>query len=247
MLKGWDYESGTVGVRKITGRDGRPKLQMRVDLGVLQMEMDGRPDGTRPHGFDSLLDYFEHLLKDHQERNGTELGFHLSVGQCQMLRDEAVQYYHRYLTLFVLEDFEGVVRDTERNLRVLDLCGKFGESEQDRMVLEQYRPYITMMNTRGKAMVLMQARQFDKALRTVRQGLGALKTFFSSYGQLDAYARCSEVRILKKLIREIRQKMPVDPIHKLQSELNRAVKAERYEEAARLRDEIRNRRDVTRA
>src|ERR1700749_1851799 len=37
LLKGWDYEPGTINVRKVTGLDGTPKLQMRQDLGLLQM------------------------------------------------------------------------------------------------------------------------------------------------------------------------------------------------------------------
>ena len=37
VLKGWDYEPGTINVRKINGVDGSSKLQMRVDLGLLQM------------------------------------------------------------------------------------------------------------------------------------------------------------------------------------------------------------------
>ena len=124
VLKGWDYESGTINVRKITGIDGEPKLQMRLDLGLLQMEMSGRPDGQRPHGHESLLDYFESQLREHEKCNGTELGFHLTGSQCQSLREEAVMYYHRYLSLFVLEEYPGVVRDTARNLRLLDLCGR---------------------------------------------------------------------------------------------------------------------------
>src|SRR5262245_31513210 len=130
LLRGWDYEPGTINVRKISGSDGSPKLQMRLDLGLLQMEMTGRPDGVRPHGFESLLEYFESQLTEHEKRNGTELGFHLTRDQCQSLREEAVMYYHRYLSLFVLEDFNGVVRDTSRNLRVLDLCGKYAVEEQ---------------------------------------------------------------------------------------------------------------------
>src|SRR5215208_5011058 len=63
MLKGWDYEPGTINVRKINGLDGRPKLQMRLDLGLLQMDLSGRPDGAKPHGYDSLLEYFESQLK----------------------------------------------------------------------------------------------------------------------------------------------------------------------------------------
>ena len=50
ILKDWPYESGTVKVRKITGLDGREKLQLRVDLGLLQMEITGRPDGRRRSG-----------------------------------------------------------------------------------------------------------------------------------------------------------------------------------------------------
>src|SRR2546429_7269356 len=78
LLKGWDYEPGTINVRKIFGADGRPKVQMRVELGLLQMELNGRPDGARPHGHESLLDYFEQQLREHNRRHGTELGFHLT-------------------------------------------------------------------------------------------------------------------------------------------------------------------------
>src|SRR3954452_25376497 len=89
VLKGWDYEPGTINVRKINGNDGAPKLQMRLDLGLLQMEMAGRPDGARPHGCESLLEYYEEQLTDHKRRNGTELGFHLTADQCAALREEA--------------------------------------------------------------------------------------------------------------------------------------------------------------
>src|SRR6476661_3395918 len=79
ILKGWDYESGTINVRKVAGLDGVPKLQMRLDLGLLQMELTGRPDGQRPHGCESLLDYYEGLLREHEKRYGTDLGFHLTA------------------------------------------------------------------------------------------------------------------------------------------------------------------------
>src|SRR5262249_44293725 len=154
----------TINVRKIKGLDGNSKLQMRLDLGLLQMEMTGRPDGAKPHGCESLLEYYEQQLLDHREREGTELGFHLTSDQCAALREEAGLYYHRYLGLYVLEDYSGVVRDTGRNLRVLDLCAKYAVDEQDRLVLEQYRPYITMMNTRAAASILFKEEKFGQAL-----------------------------------------------------------------------------------
>lgn len=238
MLRGWSYEAGVINVRKIHGSDGAAKVQMRLDLGLLQMEMNGRPDGVRPHGCESLLEYFEKQLEDHQSRNGTELGFHLNDNQCASLREEAVQYYYRYLSLFVLEEFPGVVRDTERNLRVLDLCGRFADEEQDRLVLEQYRPYIIMMRARAEASILQQDNKHAEALEAIELGLADIKAFFTRFGQEEGYPQCNEVRVLKQFARGIRKKLPVNPMTRLKRKLDAAVKKERYEEAARIRDKM---------
>ena len=239
LLKGWDYEPGTINVRKINGLDGKPKLQMRLDLGLLQMELTGRPDGAKPHGYDSLLDYYEEQLKEHKATNGSELGFHLTSSECQSLREEAAMYYHRYLSLFVLEEFPGVVRDTARNLRVLDLCGRYALTQEDRLFLEQYRPYIIMMNVRAAASILFNEKKYKPALEVVKEGLESIREFFARFGQDEAFGRSNEVKILKKFARDIRKKLPIDPIEKLKSQLEKAVAREQYEDAARLRDEIR--------
>ena len=48
LLESWDYQAGQVIVRKFTAKDGVEKIQLRVDLGLLQMNAEGRPDGKRP-------------------------------------------------------------------------------------------------------------------------------------------------------------------------------------------------------
>jgi excinuclease UvrABC helicase subunit UvrB len=149
-----------------------------------------------------------------------------------------MMYYWRYLSLFVLEDFSGVVRDTARNLRVLDLCGKFAVDEQDQLVLEQYRPYIVMMNTRAQASIEANEKRYADALRTIDNGLATIKEFFERFSQEEGYSDANEVRVLKRLAREIRKKLPVNPIERLERKLDKAVRDERYEEAARLRDRI---------
>ena len=50
LLEHWDYQPGQVVVRKFVGKDGQEKIQLRVDLGILQMNAHGRPDGKRPLG-----------------------------------------------------------------------------------------------------------------------------------------------------------------------------------------------------
>jgi hypothetical protein len=238
VLNGWGYEAGAINVRKIPGLDGREKLQMRLDLGLLQMEVHGRPDGRRPHGRESYLEYFEERLKRHAKRHGSEHGFELTADECQHLREEAVMYYHRYLSLFILGDFPGVIRDTARNLRVLDLCGEYATDESDRFVLEKYRPYIIMMNTRATASLQFKAGHFKSAYQTVTAGLEQIREFFVRFGQREAFAKSNEVKILKRFAREIRRKLPVDPVQKLEGKLQRAIKREDYEQAAKLRDEI---------
>jgi hypothetical protein len=43
ILQSWKYETEEVSVRIVPGVDKRDVLQMRVDLGVLQLEVAGRP------------------------------------------------------------------------------------------------------------------------------------------------------------------------------------------------------------
>src|ERR1700730_14750652 len=117
ILRDWPHEPGSIKVRKVVGLDGREKLQLRIDLGVLQMEMIGRPDGQRPHGSESLLAYHQ-LRAAHAEGRGDH--YDLSPEQCAELQQEGIQYYHRYLSLFQINDYAGVVRDTQRNLDLFD-------------------------------------------------------------------------------------------------------------------------------
>ncbi|HUT57116.1 MAG TPA: hypothetical protein VNA25_04490, partial [Phycisphaerae bacterium] len=129
ILKDWPYEPGRITARRIAGDDGRDRIQLRLDLGLYQMETTGRPDGKRPRGQESLLAYYELKLRKHVEQTGTEDGFELDERACELLRNEAMMYYHRYLAEFILEDYNAVLRDTTRNLRVMDLCSRHAKEE----------------------------------------------------------------------------------------------------------------------
>ena len=59
ILAGWDYDPDELQVRIVAGDDGRDKIQMRIDLGLIQMELTAGPTAQRPDGFESLLDYHE--------------------------------------------------------------------------------------------------------------------------------------------------------------------------------------------
>src|SRR6267378_3215561 len=80
LLDQWDYQPGQVVVRRFKAKDGKEKLQLRVDLGLLQMNAEGRPDGKRPFGHPSLFDYFQaRLFKYVGAHNGSDEGFKLKA------------------------------------------------------------------------------------------------------------------------------------------------------------------------
>src|SRR5262249_2588464 len=56
-LQGWAFKPGVGQARLVQVRGGRQVIQVRVDLGILQLETTGRPDGARPHGQPTYFDY----------------------------------------------------------------------------------------------------------------------------------------------------------------------------------------------
>ena len=117
ILKDWPYEPGQLTARRIRGLDGREKIQLRLDLGLLQMEVAGRPDGARPHDCESLLDYYEKQRDLYRKQHGSDEGFSWTGRPASCCGRRRMLYYHRYVAEFVLEDFPAVERDTTRNLR----------------------------------------------------------------------------------------------------------------------------------
>ena len=233
-LLGWHFEPGQVNVRIIRGRDGKPKIQLRLDMGLLQMEVAGRPDGKRPHKHNSEFDYQCSRLAKHRKANGFDVGFQLTGRDCQLLREESSMFYHRYISLFVVGQYDGVVRDTRHNLGVLNLCRTYGPTEYDREILEQYRPYILMMEGRARACAALRDGFVNTAVAYLR---GTLKTVISIYGD-SAAQESPEAMILSDMIHDIRRQMPADPREEIQNLLKKAVAGEKYEEAAQLRDQL---------
>jgi hypothetical protein len=238
ILDEWPYESGQVSARRITGADEREKIQLRLDLGILQMEVAGRPDGRRPEGFESLLDYYEHELETFRRTHGTDEGYTVDEDGCEQLRSEGTMYYHRYLAEFVLEDYPAVQRDTVRNLRLFDFCRAYAREESDRYALEQYRPYVIMMMTRARARLALGKNKPKRALADIRRGLNMIRRFYRWYGQEKAFASSSEAEILRAMAKEVEARIPVPPAEKIKRQLAKAIKEERYEDAARLRDRL---------
>src|SRR6266446_1778131 len=87
LLDQWEYQPGQVVVRKFRAKDGKEKIQLRVDLGLLQMNAEGRPDGKRPFGQSSLFEHYQaRLYKYLAAHGGSAEGFRLKPEDCAKLQ-----------------------------------------------------------------------------------------------------------------------------------------------------------------
>ncbi len=236
ILAGWDFEPDRVQVRIISGQDRTEKIQMRIDLGLIQMEIDGRPDGERPEGYESLLELYEARAL---AAVAASERFSLQAQDCSLLMREGLQYYHRYVSAFQLERYDLVERDTARNLRLFSFVAKYAARQRDRMEFEQYRPYVQMMHTRARAMQALRGDDYRAAIGFIDEGIEAILGFLAEYHEEGREAECSELRYLRQWRREIDNGRPLGPLERLEQQLQVSVTLEDYEEAARIRDQIR--------
>ncbi len=236
FLDNWPYNPDEIQSRIVAGADGREKIQTRLDLGVIQMELDGRPDGLHPNGFESWLD----ALEDRATRTAAAGDrFILEPSDCVSLMREGVMYYQRYLACFHLGRLETVVRDTNRNLRLFAFVGLHAPTRQDKLLFDQYRPYVLMMRARALAQIAIESEDRRAAITAVDDGIAAVRAFLAEYGQEKNASQCAELSALVQLREEIENARPPSPLERLEEQLEKAVALEDYEEAARLRDQLR--------
>lgn len=235
LLRDWPHEPGMIKVRKILGRDGREKIQLRIDLGLLQMETSGRPDGQRPHQCESLLEYYQNRAR-RAEKKGEK--YVLSPDDVSDLQQEGIQYYHRYISFFQLNDYLGVIRDTQRNLEMFEFVAKYAEREELVASVEQFTPYVLMMNTRARASIELERDNFPGAVTKIGEGIERIRSFYNESDNADAAANSPEIGFLLEWLDEVRARTPLTKLEKMQREMDAAIASEAYERAAELRDAI---------
>jgi hypothetical protein len=238
VLKAWEYDlRQEMMVRRISGRDGNNKIQMRLDLGLLQMEEEGRPDGKKPHGKESLLEYFESLTGRLSRKHGTAADFTLDKDDCYALHQEGIQYYYRYLCFFQIGDYKRAERDTARNLRLFDFVKKYAADKQYTEEFEQYRPYVMMMNTRAKVLNALKAKDAAKAVDEINEGIHKIENVYDKDDVMKNQSR-TEVMFLKNWADEIINRRTPSKRQRLVDELKEAVEREEFERAAKIRDRL---------
>lgn len=238
ILRDWPFDPNGISVRKTKGSDGREVLQMRLDLGLLQLELTGRPDGTRPEGAET---YFDFLVGRAVQAEGE---FEMSEEECEQADREFVQYYHRRICWLALREFDEAVLDADHTLGLMDFCRDHSPDDQWTMSHEQYRPFVLFHRTQAAALAALADQSAEVAVEELNSGLERIREVFAQYEAEEEYTDDELVTRLIELRESLRQHFHVGQT--LLEQLEEAVASEQYELAAQLRDELQKRNSQAR-
>jgi hypothetical protein len=235
-LENWQFQPGIVQARLVHGTDNRQVVQMRVDLGILQMEVAQRPDGQRPHGFGTYFDYLQREAQDAERQGRT---FLLDNDQCLEADREFVQFYHRRISWLALRHYAKAIADADHTLAFMGFVRAHSPGEEYTQAHEQYRGFVVFQRTQAAAALALEQNEPERAIDAVREGLASLKEFFAAFDAEEQMEEDAMVQHLRKIESSLREQHGIQAT--LQEQLDRAVANEDYEEAARLRDALRKR------
>ena len=234
ILGQWPYDPDSVSVRMVDGADGRELIQMRIEMGLLQLETSGRPDGETPEGAATYYDY----LRRRSDEQGADYLF--STEECAEADREFVQYYHRRICWLAMREFSKAVRDADHTLGLMDLCRSHSPDEEWTISHEQYRPFVLFHRIQADALSELDADGPETAVQAVNRGLEQLKETFDEHGLEADFESHELVERLKEFRETLREKFSVGKT--LDEQLAEAVDAEEYEKAAKIRDALRDKR-----
>lgn len=242
VIQGWPYdpEPGEVLAREVRARDGRMVLQVRIELGVLQLEVTGRPDGLRPHGFVNYLDYLRHSAAGRgQAPGGKAPAWVMSAHQCSEADREFVQFYHRRVAWLALRRFDKAMHDADHTLALMDFIRRHGNEEDYIASHEQFRGLVLFHRTQAAIQLALERHSPEEAIDAVRDGVERLTYHQRTFWEEHETADSPNPRLVEELHsyeQDIRKKFSVEKT--LREQLDEAVAQEQYELAARLRDQI---------
>ena len=237
LLDSWPYDPDN-DARVVLSKDGREVLQVRTPLGVEQLDMEGRPDGARPHEMESALEFQQHRLAQARAA-GQAAGFELDAEECVELFNEGTLYYFRYLRLFQLKRWAETVRDTARNLRLFDFVREHAAREEDQNHLEKWRPYVVRMNAAASALLNLEHGAHDRAVEIINRAVERIEALAEMDEETFTFERARSLAALRELAANIEQARPVSAVERLEQQLRQAVDRQEFERAAELRDRIR--------
>jgi hypothetical protein len=235
LLAQWAFDPSTLNVRLVKGKDGRDVIQMRVDMGILQLETTGRPDGEKVKGCETYLDHLQIEQLEHPDRV-------LNDDECGEVDREFMQFYHRRICWLRLQYYQRAVMDADHTLRLMDVSQAMSPDEDWTGSHEQYRPFVLFHRTQAEALAELEENSAEQAVHAINAGLETIRQFFELHDADEHFDDDELVVRLVELRESLRKEYEVGQT--LKERLDDAIEQERYELAAKLRDELARRESL---
>ncbi len=230
LMSDWPFSAGQILVRQIQGGDGRELLQMRVDMGIIQMEISGRPDGTNFEGSETYYDYLASLSFAEGE------AFQLDEERCIEIDREFYQFYHRRICWLTLKRYAEAAKDAQHTLSLMDFSSSYAPDPEWALLHEQYRPFVMFHKIQALALIQLEEAEPQDAIRLIDQGLQDLESVFEKHDAAEHFEEDAFVTKLREMRESIKEHYELGPT--LTEQLAEAIAAEQYELAAELRDRM---------
>ncbi|MGI9455553.1 MAG: UvrB/UvrC motif-containing protein [Aeoliella sp.] len=231
LFADWPYEFGEVVARIVPGADGRDVVQLRIDMGMLQLETADRPDGSRPGGQPTYYDQLLTLLAEKGEE------FELDEERCIEIDREFVQFYHRRIAWLSLGEFERAVVDADHTLSLMDFSSLHAPHAEWAEMHEQYRPFVLFHRTQAVALAALENLDPADAVKEIDEGVAQIaEAYLALGGEEEDLSEDEFLNRLREMKAALETQYEIEP--PLTKQLAEAIAREQYELAAEIRDKI---------
>lgn len=248
-LNDWPYDPdpGAETVRQIRTRDGRRVIQVRKELGLMQMESEGRPDGSKPHGFNTYLDYLRYRADRRQQTGNVDPDWLNTDEHRLCIEREFMQFYHRRVAWMALNRYERVLTDAQHTLALMNFVRSHFTQPEYIDSHERFRPMVHFHQTQARTGLALEEQNPEKAIDAIHQGMLDIKIHFEEWqdthfeeGQTEAEELDHQELLdqLGEIEAAIRRRYNVGKT--LSEQLNEAIDNEDYEQAAQIRDRMKD-------
>jgi len=248
ILDGWPKEEKKVTARIFTDKYGQDHLQMRINCGLMQMYLDGRPDGATVNGCQTFLDYIEQLvIKDGSlvEYEGVH-----ETDVWDELDREMTQFYYRRIALLAAgrdaqkeenielakKCFRRAARDAEYTLRAMEFIQEYSDDEDYIEIHQRAKSFVVWHRVVANAQQEILDENFDCAIELVKEGRKEITDIYKQRGLSKWLKYDPSISELEEFEKHLRKKYDVKLT--LKEQLEEAIAKEDYERAAKLRNKL---------
>jgi len=234
LLHRWPDVPGAPMVRIVKAVDGRQVVQRRIEMGVIQMEMSGRPDGHRPDGVESVLDAFRMRWRDGPANPSED-----ELAEAMV---EARQYLQRAVAQAMLGQLTAAGQDALHARCVLAFGAdrRLGADARDAFSLTAQA---ILLWVRAEVANALRERGGTGAIAAIDRGLDELSAMLGGHhlgeSAFDGTIGSGVPGFLRALRASLVPKLPSSQREELRRRLEEAIRAENFELATILRDELR--------